>query len=197
MNRSAAILRPAILGAGALAGLVGAHAINYWLVASDPIRREALLHATGHSWLPGVESFAVAAALASVAGALAFGWREAPSGRVRGFRATTGRLALAQAAGFAALEIGERFFAGVPLHHLSPLLLALGIGLQVLVACGIAATLGLLARAGARIAQALRPRLARPSQAPRALPRPVRGIAFRHLILTAADPVRGPPAAAP
>lgn len=194
MNRASALLRPAVLAAGALAGLIGAHALNYWLLVSDPIRREALLHSTGHAWLPQAESVAVAAALASVVGAVAFGWH-GETRRPRGSRPMTLRLATAQSLGFLALELGERAFAGAPLHHLSPLLLAAGIGLQVVLAGGVAGALTLLSRAGARIARALR---AAPDPAPRAshrISRPTGVILLRHLTLTAADPVRGPPAA--
>lgn len=192
MNRASAFVRPAVLAAGALAGLVGAHAINYWLIISDPIRRQAVLHSTGHAWLPQVESIAVAAALASVVGALAFGWRgDARPGR--GIRATAVRLAASQSLGFVALEFGERAFAGAPLHHLSPLLLAVGIGLQVVLAGGVAGALALLARAGARIARALQPSFIDTPRAPRVFRRPAGTLPVRHPKLTAADPVRGPP----
>lgn len=193
MNRASTLLRPAVVAAGALAGLVGAHAVNYWLLVSDPIRREAVLHATGHAWLPQIESVAIAAALASVVGAFAFGWRgEARPGT--GFRATAFRLAATQSIGFIALEFGERAFAGAPLHHLSPLLLGVGIGLQVVCAGGVAAALSLLARAGSRIAQAFRATIVIRARAARVLTRPAGTVAVRHLLLTGADPVRGPPA---
>ena len=194
MKRAPSLLRPPILAAGVVAGLVGAHALDYWLLISDPVRRQALLHSTGHAWIPQIESIAVACALASVVGALASGLcdtaRPAPS-----IRATAMRLGAAQSLAFVTLEFGERIFAGAPLHHLSPLLLAVGVGLQIAVAATLAAAMVLLARASSRLAHALGgnrfalPRIPQQADLPaRAFTPP------RRVRRAATDPARGPPA---
>lgn len=192
MRRPSTFIRAALPAAGALAGLLSAHALNYRLLIPDPVRRAEILTSTGHGWLPAIESFAIACAVAAVAGAAwtHFGIR----GRER--PGTTGaRLATIQTIAFVALEFGERAIDGAPLHHLSPLLLAAGVLLQVLTAAVVAGALTLLGRAGARLARAWRATPRRPSRIPPSIPAPCFRAAFvRRLILAADDQVRGPPA---
>lgn len=192
MNRASALVRHGLLAAGGFLGLLGAHALNYRLLIGDPRQRQEILLSTGHGWLPAIESVAVACALAAVTGALLshFGSGE----RAGGFRALTARLAATQSVAFLTLEFGERIFAGAPLHHLTPALLAAGLILQILSALGVAGALTLLGRAGARLTAAFRRAPSRPRPTLRSLPVPDTHIPFaRRVILAAADPVRGPP----
>lgn len=192
MRRASTWIRSALPGAGALAGLLGAHALDYRLLVADPVRRAEVLASTGHAWLPAIESVAVACAVAAVAGAI---WTHFGTRGSERPRTTAVRLATIQSIGFVALELGERAFAGAPLHHLTPMLLAAGVLLQVLTGTAVAGALALLGRAGARIARTWRAAPRRPHRAPRPVPAPRTRAAFvRRPILAADDQVRGPPA---
>lgn len=192
MTRTSTVIRAGLPAAGALAGLLGAHALDYRLLIADPVRRAEILASTGHAWLPAIESIAVACAVASVAAAL---WTHFGTRGSQRPRTTAVRLAILQSIGFVALELGERAFAGAPLHHLTPMLLAAGVLLQVLTGAAVAGALALLGRAGARIARAWRAVPRRPHRVPRPVPAPRTRAAFvRRLILAADDQVRGPPA---
>jgi hypothetical protein len=189
------VLHLATLAGAAMAGLVGAHVLDYLVLIPDGPSRHRVLAATGHGY------FASAAVLAFVAGAIAMlsaaaiGYRVG-RGRERvagapSFRITAGRLAAVQVGGFVLLEATERLAAGVsPARGLDTTLVA-GILIQVVVACLAAAVLALVHRAGEAVGSAIAAR-------PHPLLRPPVLIPLRHLgVVRPAERrpglVRGPP----
>src|SRR6266571_883899 len=139
------------LAPAAVAGAVLGHALIYLAAVPDAQARAALLAQSGHGYWP--VAIAVATVLGAVAAAgtvsrhLLAGLRRAPRpAATDGLGATARRLALLQTGIFVVQEAAERVAAGAPLpgllqHH--ELLLS-GVAVQVLVALGMAAVLGLL-----------------------------------------------------
>jgi hypothetical protein len=148
---------PFVLGGVAMAGTLAAHFVDYYLFAPDPQHRAALLHATGHGYLAHLVPLAVLWGLLAAATTIWGG-----STRARGerdqqprFVPTATVLALAQVAGFALLEIGERVVSGAGFEHAWPQLFALGIFVQTVVAIAGAIILILLDRGAEKVAALL------------------------------------------
>ncbi|MFN2613230.1 MAG: hypothetical protein ABR552_00230, partial [Actinomycetota bacterium] len=158
-------LRAAVLAASGFTGFSAAHALEYSLLVPDPIRRIAMLRATGHSyWGPAVHAAAFAAVFAAGA-AFAFGFNR---GRARiASPAHVRRLVAFQTTGFICVETFERIAAGAPLRAAAGVIVA-GVVTQMLVAVAAACLLALLERAGARVASVLR--RARFARTPRIAP---------------------------
>jgi hypothetical protein len=149
----------------AAAGLFAGHGVDYLLSVPDPSRRHAVLHATGHAYLPDALVAAAAAGVVGLLAALVFGFRRGRNGGGSlGWTASAIRLAAMQAVAFVALEVTERLVAGAPLGPAFVRILVLGLLLQLGVAAAGAGALVLLERAGAAAGRA---------SAVRRLPRPV------------------------
>lgn len=156
--------RPAVVLTAA-SGLFAGHALDYLLSVPDPSRRHAVLHATGHAYLPDALLAAAAAGVVGLLAALVFGFRRGrEGGGGLGWAASAARLAALQSVAFVALEVSERLVAGAPLGSAFLRILVLGLLLQVVVAAAGAGALVLLDRAGAAAGRAT---------ALRRLPRPV------------------------
>jgi hypothetical protein len=152
------------------AGLVLGHWLAYAIGTPHAHARDALLHATGHGYLP------YATQVALLAGALGlavlflarFSQREGRGSLL--FDVTM--LAAVQSIAFIAMEVGERFASGASLHDLSHgHLLTIGLGVQIAVAVVGAGVLRLTDRAADAAGV-----LVDTSRAP--VPRPVAAVAF-------------------
>ena len=140
----------ATAAAGALAG----HWLSYVLTYGDPRRRDAVLAATGHGYLPFAWRLAIVGALAGIGAVLV----RALDVRARGpvaspdvRRSSRGDLVLRlwalQATAFCALELGERMASGAPIAGVFRAdLLLVGIAAQLLLAIAGAALLRLVHR---------------------------------------------------
>jgi hypothetical protein len=128
-----------------VAGVVVGHLITYLLLVPRPSARAALLHQTGHAYLPA----AVQAALLVAALSLGSWFLRMVAGRHRSpARSSTlfGRLARLQLAGFAAMEVFERLASGIPLVELVRDHVVIGFAVQLLVAWLAARLLTVLTR---------------------------------------------------
>jgi hypothetical protein len=176
-------LRLTILLAASFAGILAAHAVDYWLVISNAAHRHELLLGTGHGYWPHVAAIgvlaAVIAALCSFGSGLAKGRGNTPGGWI---------LAMLQAGGFGALEAAERIGAGNTGRAFG-MLLVVGIALQVAIAFLVSAVMRSLEIAASAIVRA---------KVPTRVAAPMRGRGARAASLRAAfspaRPVRGPPA---
>ncbi|MGZ4211015.1 MAG: hypothetical protein ACXVQX_10525 [Actinomycetota bacterium] len=184
-------LRVVVLAAASMAGLVGAHVLDYAVIFRNPAARATVLLNTGHAYFGRAVEFGIVSAVLAAIGAVAVGafGGEQPGERWSKARVAT-VLALIQSGGFVALEAGERVAA----HALAERFIevtVIGIALQVVVATVTTFVLGLLERAGDLVARALAGRpavvpVARIALFPRATRRP------RSLHLFRAAP-RAPP----
>jgi hypothetical protein len=143
-------LRPVMLSAAAVVGLIGAHLIDYALLIPDPEHRHDILMRTGHGYLQFGLAVGAVAAIAALASALALGAR----GHARAARPGA-VMGLVQAGGFVALEAVERLGAGARFDRSVIGVLVLGVALQFVVASVAARVLGLVARLGEAIGRAL------------------------------------------
>lgn len=184
-----------LLGA-AVAGLAGAHALDYLIVVPGA-ERHALLLRTGHGYLSRFSLVALAAAGVAAAGAASLGFR-----RGRGAVAEPARwgrtvlaLSLLQTAGFCVLEPGERLVAGAPLGDLWGPIGAAGVLLQAVVAAAATAVLRFIHRTAEAVGRTLG---AAGPPGRRAVPvRRPRGTRPARRLLAGAFRVRGPPALLP
>jgi hypothetical protein len=135
----------AALGVAAF-GLVVGHWLAYAIEAPGAAERSQLLRHTGHGYLPYLTQVAVLALTAGLAAL--FVARLSRRGARTGFARDAARLAFVQVVAFVAMEVGERLLSGASLHDLAhgPLL-AIGIGVQLLVALAGASILRLTERA--------------------------------------------------
>jgi len=156
MRRS--IGRGVALIATAAAGLLAAHEFDYRLVVPDPTHRHDLLLRTGHGYL--ARALIIGAAVAVLAGlaAVVTGYRRGEG--TAPFGLTFARLALVQSGGFVALEAVERLVVGAPPDDRLPLVTAVGVVVQIVVAWLGARLLAALRATGALVA---RLRTARPA----------------------------------
>lgn len=156
------VLRFTTFVAAAFVALLGAHALDYAVLARDPAVRMRLLAESGHQWLSRAPEFALAALVIAALAAVATG--------VRGTPAATSPLRLAlllslvQSGAFVALEAGERLAVGARADRLI-LVTAVGVALQVVTAFVASFVIALLQRAGRVLAAVLRS-----SRAPRRAP---------------------------
>jgi hypothetical protein len=157
MSRASRVLRVLTVAGTALAGLVGAHLLDYLLVLPDAASRHAVLAETGHGYMGMAIWLAVASAVMAAITCFALGIRRGTGGADAplAFRSLAWRLVLLQPAGFVLLEIGERVAAGVPAHHLLDPIIAVGVLLQPIVALVGAAILVVLVRGGELVGEAL------------------------------------------
>jgi hypothetical protein len=119
----------------AAAGLAVGHWTAYAIATPVAHERDAVLHATGHGYLPFATQVAV---LAGALGLAVLFLARLTTTRNRGsFARDAAALVMAQSGAYLAIEIGERLLAGASLHDLTHgSLLAIGLGVQVVVACG-------------------------------------------------------------
>jgi hypothetical protein len=174
--------------------LVAAHLLDYFVVVRSGIHRTEVLEATGHRYLPGATVAALGVAFVAVLAATALGFVRGRGGDESrlGIGGVALRLSVVQVLGFVGLEIVERLVAGASLVHLTGSLLAVGIGLQVAVACAGAILLRLIGRVAEAVGRSFRIRPGgRP--APRAVSLP-RGERVPRLLFTHSRSVRAPPA---
>lgn len=180
----------------AAGGLFAAHVLAYLVISPNAAHRHALLHLTGHGYLP--RAMGIGAALAAFAAAAAAGrgvsrWR----GRVAAplaWAGLAGRLAALQAAGFVLAEIAERFAVGTPLGGLV-VVLPIGVAAQAVVAAMLAALLCFTERAAESIARSVSRGPVRRAAASTAAPaRRAEDVRPVLELLTRCVSVRGPPA---
>jgi len=148
--RGRRIARLATVAAG-VAGILGAHVLDYLIVIPNGAHRHELLLQTGHGYWPH------AAAIGLVAGVLAalasFGAGFASEKGVSSFLGDAGILALVQVGAFVALEGVERIGSGRGAMLLFGPLLVVGMLMQIVVAIAIAAILRCLVVAGSSVAK--------------------------------------------
>jgi hypothetical protein len=147
-------IRAAVLGAAAFFGLVGAHAIDYFLLYAGPARRSVLLQ-TGHSYFGKAFELGMAAAILAAIASFALGFtRDSADRSRRSPLRVAAVLALIQSGGFIALEAAERVIARAPAGQITRILV-LGVVLQAAIATVTAFALSMLERAGQIVARAL------------------------------------------
>ena len=157
MSARLRIFRGAIIAAAAMAGLVGAHLLDYVVLYHDAIARSGLLQRTGHGYFGRAVEFAIASAVVAAIASGAFGfWRaHARAIEPRWSRRSMLALALIQSGAFVLLEAAERVVAHATAQQFLKVTL-LGVLLQVVVAAIATAVLALLERAGEVLARAIR-----------------------------------------
>jgi hypothetical protein len=138
----------------AVGGVLAGHWLTYRLVAPSAHARASLLEGSGHGYLGYANDLALVLALTAMAG-IFLGRLTDRDGIGLGPRPLAIRLVSFQVAVFAAMETLERLTAGASLaelfHHG---LLPLGLGIQALVALGVALVIrGLLRAANAVVAR--------------------------------------------
>jgi hypothetical protein len=176
----------------AVGGVLAGHWLTYRLVAPSGHARASLLEGSGHGYLGYANDLALVLALTAMAG-IFLGRLTHRGGAELGRRPLSIRLVSFQVAVFAAMEILERLTAGSSLtellHHG---VLPLGVGIQALVALGVA----LLIRALLRAADAAAALLGRRGQDRCGAVAPVPGAAD-HIVVrrvaSSAVGLRGPP----
>jgi hypothetical protein len=179
----------------AASGVVLGHWLTYVLAIPEaPARNQILIHA-GHSYWPFAVQAAVVLAVVAL-GSLILrhvtsltSWMDPREDRLSRVAL---RLAWVQIAGFTLMEGAERWVAGAPVtgmfqHHL----FLTGLLIQVLVACGGAFILLLVARAAVRLAEALRSE--RRERAPARLEWIARVADLRPRLQSGAAGLRSPP----
>jgi len=137
-------------------GLVGAHVVAYLIALPDAAVRATILRATGHGYFSVAMVVATVAAIFGSFAPAALGFRRGETARVAvRWRYAAVRIALVQTAAFVVLGFAERAAANVPPVAMSPRLLFVGIGVQVLVACLAAAVIAVICRVAALVRRAL------------------------------------------
>jgi hypothetical protein len=124
-------------------GVFVGHALTYVALARNPVVRSAMLHASGHSYLPLAVHGALALGVIGLAGVFL---GQIGGGRVPG-RLLAGRVATFQVLTFAAIEVAERVAAHTSLHDLVHVL-PVGTVVQIGVALVVAAVIRMILRAG-------------------------------------------------
>jgi hypothetical protein len=131
----------------AVGGVLAGHWLTYRLVAPTAHARASLLEGSGHGYLGYANDLALVLALTAMAG-IFLGRLTRRDGTELGRRPLAIRLVAFQIGVFAAMETLERLTAGTSLtelfHHG---LLPLGLGIQALVALGVALVIRALLRA--------------------------------------------------
>jgi hypothetical protein len=145
MTRSRRVVRFLTLGAAAMAGLVGAHVVDYLILVPNGAARHRVLVQTGHGYFGEAAVLAFAAGVIAMLAVASLGYRR---GRDRaseagsiGLTHVARRLAALQVAGFLLMEVTERLAAGAPLSHLVDPYVVTGVLIQVVVAVLAAAIL--------------------------------------------------------
>jgi hypothetical protein len=192
--------RARLRGLPLMSTAVGGVLVGHWLayVAAIPRAsvRAAALADSGHSYLDTAVRIAVVLAVAGVGTILlrllAWSDGQAAQGRAGTLRWVAVRLAVLQVLGFTAMETAERVAAGAPVagmfaHHV----FAIGLLLQVLVACVASVLLLRFLRVAERLVLAIRGAYVEPATlAPLA---PTRLSLLPVPILAGAWGLRGPP----
>jgi hypothetical protein len=198
MTRTRRVVRFLVLGGAAMAGLVGAHVVDYLVLVPNGAARHHVLIQTGHGYFGEAGVLAFAAAVIAVLAVASLGYRR---GRDRtaeppamGLAAMARRLAALQVGGFLLMEVTERLAAGASTSHLVDPYVVTGIVIQVVVAALAAAVLVLTESAAEIVGRILgeRPVTRTARSGLRSIPRSL-GLVVR----TVARPgvVRGPPPA--
>jgi hypothetical protein len=148
-------LRGFSLGGTAVAGVVVGHWLAYTIAVPDPRVRVEVLAETGHGyWVLAVKAAVVLGITAIVTFTLRRSYERA-GGETSGpepFSSLVSRLAILQVLAFGAMEVTERVAAGVPVGSLlSHHVFALGVAVQLLVACAGAVMLRWFGRTAERI----------------------------------------------
>ncbi len=145
-------LRFLTIAGAAFTGLLGAHALDYQILASNELVRTRLLVSSGHVWLGRAPKFAVVAL--GIAAIAAFATGFADHRRTRRCR-TWLLLSLVQGGAFVALEAGERLAANAGSSRVLQAT-TIGVALQFITAAVAAMLIQLLHSAGAAVARSLR-----------------------------------------
>jgi hypothetical protein len=156
--RSRAVWRVASIAAGA-AGILGAHALDYFIVAPNGGHRHELLLQTGHGYWPHAIAIGLVAGVLAALASLGSGFASSSSRSSYVFDASI--LALVQVGAFVSLEAVERLGSGRAATVLLGPLLIVGVVLQIVVAAFAAAALRALAFAGSIVAKLVRARARR------------------------------------
>ena len=135
------------------AGIVVGHWLAYAIGTPHALARDELLRSTGHGYLPYATQVALLAGAVGLVGL--FLTRLSRRGTRGSFAGDVARLTAVQSGAFVAMEVGERLLSGASLHDLThgPLL-AIGLGVQLVLAVAGALTLRLTERA-AEVAELL------------------------------------------
>lgn len=175
------------MAATAVAGIVGAHLIDYALLVPDPAHRHDVLLRSGHGYLPFTLTVAAICGLAAV---LASALEGARRGAGRDHPIMT--MVLVQGGGFVALEAAERMSVGARFDRSVFLIMFLGVALQFPIAALTSKLLGYARRVGRAVAEALSRTPALP-RVPRVIPAVVVAVPPRIGRSVDAHGVRGPP----
>lgn len=193
MTRGERALRMVVAVGGCATGLVLGHCLDY-RVAAPELHHQAVLHSSGHGYLPYViaASLGVAFISAVAAGRLGYLRGSGRGGSSLGFRATAARLIVLQLTAFSVLETGERLAVGGELADVAGPLLWVGLALQVGTALVVAGLLRLIHRAAEEVGRLLTGVRSPARPGPRT-PVPAAAVAaFRDPFVALASP-RGPP----
>jgi hypothetical protein len=136
-------VRPRVyLALVAFAGTLAAHSIAYRVAAPEPHHHASLLLETGHGYWSVVTPFAVALAVAGIAGALV-----ASNGSTQRFGGIAARAVVFQVVAFLVMETIERASVGGSLAVLEEPVVLIGLAIQLLAALALAGLLVVLTRA--------------------------------------------------
>lgn len=128
-------LRAVSVAGLAFAGVMGGHAVAYWLTVPDAHHRSTLYAETGHGYLPSASWIAIVLGLSALAAGIAHGFvARTPSRRARFGCAALSMVGL-QTGAFVLVEIFERLAGGSGLGTLSLTLLVVGVLVQAIAAC--------------------------------------------------------------
>lgn len=147
--RSRKLATFASIGAG-IAGVLGAHALDYVIVLPNGVHRHELLLQTGHGYWPHAAAIGLVAGILAALASLGAGMLSVNGRASVGFDALT--LAMVQSGAFVALEAVERLGSGKFAVALLGPLLIFGVVLQVVVATAVTFVLRLFLRVGETIA---------------------------------------------
>jgi hypothetical protein len=193
VTRGERALRMLIAVGGATVGLVCGHLLDYRLVV-PAATRSAVLHQSGHAYLPYaiVGSVCVAVLAGLAAGRLGYLRGRGVGGAALSRRALAARMVALQLASFLALEAGERVAAGGSVTDLAGPLLWLGLALQVGAALAVSGLLGLIHRAAQEVGRFLAVRAVPPASGRAPIPISAETAAIRDPFVNV-RPGRGPP----
>ena len=157
-----------MLGFGAVAGVALAHVLDYLVVLTAPARRAEILAETGHTW-HHVQALGGVAGLLALVGAFWCGLHQRSGSSRRSARpgpllVDMRSVAILQMVLFGALETAERMLAHEALADLlRSRLFVVGLMLQMVVACVVAAVLRVAEHAAARLSAGSPPATCSPS----------------------------------
>jgi hypothetical protein len=148
------VIRSITIAGAAFTGLLGAHALDYSLLARDRWVRDRLLASSGHVWLARAPRFALVALVIAAIGAFALGYADHRRARRSSALRTWMLLSLVQGGAFVAMEAGERLAAHASASRLLQVTV-LGLAIQLLTAAVAAVGVHLMLRVGVAVARAV------------------------------------------